>query len=125
MPGWKIGYNGKNGVSNGQYGPWFTGECKNLDKACSVYGLQGLELDCPIVVFGGDYIRDNGKWKARGSKYEYDVRKNTYKDPAAIVENNHRVLLTRARREMIILIPDDKKLNETYQYFVDMGMDIL
>ncbi len=36
-----------------------------------------------------------------------------------------RVLLTRVRKEMIILIPADSILGETYQYFVDMGMDVL
>lgn len=33
--------------------------------------------------------------------------------------------LTRARKEMILLIPADCILDETYQYFVDMGMDVL
>lgn len=125
MPGWKIGYKECNAVSMGSYGPWFTGGCKELTKACSVYGNQGLELDCPIVVFGGEYVRQSGKWLARGSRYDYDVRQNNYKDTDAIVENNYRVLLTRARKEMIILIPRDKTLDETYDYFVKMGMDEL
>ena len=125
MPGWNIGYKGRNAVSNGSYGPWFTGGCMELTKACSVYGNQGLELDCPIVVFGGGYVRQNGKWVARGSRYDNDVRKGNYKDPDSIVENNYRVLLTRARKEMILLIPDDAVLDETYQYFIDMGMDTL
>jgi len=46
-------------------------------------------------------------------------------DADSIVENNFRVLLTRARKEMIILILRDSMLDETYQYFVDMGMDEL
>ena len=50
---------------------------------------------------------------------------DNYKDPESIVENNFRVLLTRARKEMILLIPEDDILDETYQYFVDMGMDLL
>ena len=125
MPGWSIGYKGRNAVSIGGYGSWFAGECKELDKACSVYGNQGLELDCPIVVFGGGYVRQNGKWKARGSRYESDVQKGNYQDPDTIVENNFRVLLSRARKEMILLIPNDPVLDETYQYFIDMGMDTL
>lgn len=125
LPGWNIGYNGRNVVSNGGYGPWFDGECMYLEKACSVYGNQGLELDCPIVVFGGGYVRRNDQWMARGSRYDRDVRKGNYRDPDSIVENNFRVLLTRARKEMIILIPDAAVLDETYQYFVDMGMDIV
>ena len=42
-----------------------------------------------------------------------------------IIENNFRILLTRARKEMILLIPEDDILDETYQYFIDMGIDIL
>lgn len=125
MPGWNIGFKGRNAVSIGSYGPWFDGGCKELTKACSVYGNQGLELDCPIVVFGGEYIRQGGKWVAQGARYDYDIRKGNYEDPDTIVENNFRVLLTRARKEMIILIPRDSILDETYQYFVDMGMDEL
>lgn len=125
MPQWDIGYSGRNSVAKGEYGPWFTGECNKLDKACSVYGNQGLERDCLIVLFGGEYVRQNGKWGARGSKYEKDVRERVYKDVDTIVENNFRVLLTRARKEMIILIPRHPVLDETYQYFLDMGMDEL
>lgn len=123
LPGWNIGFKGRNAVSIGSYGPWFIGGCKELTKACSVYGNQGLELDCPIVALGGEYIRQNGEWVARGSRYDYDVRSQNYLDTDSIVENNFRVLLTRARKEMIILIPRDSMLDETYQYFVDMGMD--
>ena len=82
-------------------------------------------MDCPIVVFGGGYVRQNGKWKARGSRYESDVQKGNYQDPDTIVENNFRVLLSRARKEMILLIPNEPVLDETYQYFIDMGMDTL
>ena len=114
-----------NMVQNGQYGSWFAEKCCELEQACSVYGNQGLELDCPIVVFGGGYVRQNGKWLARGSRYDYDVRSQNYEDTDTIVENNFRVLLTRARKEMILLIPRDSIMDETYQYFVDMGMDEL
>ncbi len=82
-------------------------------------------MDCPIVVFGGGYIRQNGQWIARGSRYDRDVKSTKYLDINSIVENNFRVLLTRVRKEMIILISRDLKLDETYQYFVDMGMDEL
>ena len=127
-PGWfRIFKNYKNvpTVNNKKYASWFSGDSMKFNEACSVYGNQGLELDCPIVIFGGEYVRDNGKWIARGYRYNYDVSKNNYRDPESIVENNFRILLTRARKEMILLIPEDDILDETYQYFVDMGIDIL
>ena len=123
LPGWNIGWNGVNVVANGGYGSWFAGECKLLNKACSVYGNQGLELDCPIVLFGGGYIRSGDQWVTNGSSY--DRLKVKFQDPDTIVENNFRVLLTRARKEMILLIPEDPVLDETYRYFIDMGMDEL
>ena len=62
---------------------------------------------------------------ARGPQYDYDVHLNNYNNIDAIVENNFRVLLTRARKELILLIPRDRLMDETYQYFIDMGMDEL
>lgn len=123
LKGWTFGKNGENGLWFNAYGPWYTDECKKLNKACSVYGNQGLELDCPIIVFGGDYIRKNREWITNVENWK--SRKYRKKDLAKVVENNYRVLLTRARKEMILLIPDDESLDETYQYFVDMGVDKL
>lgn len=80
-------------------------------------------MDCPIIVFGGDYIRKNREWITNVENWK--SRKYRKKDLAKVVENNYRVLLTRARKEMILLIPDDESLDETYQYFVDMGVDKL
>lgn len=74
-------------------------------------------------MWGGDYIRQDGQWVSRG--WIYDNQSLKYKDPNSIVENNHRVLLTRAQKEMILFIPNDSILDETYQYFIDMGMDII
>jgi len=125
LPNWNIGYNGNNVVTNGGYGSWFAGDCKQLTKACSVFGNQGLELDCPIVLFGGSYVRQGGQWVSRGNNYDYNRNKGKYQDIDTIVENNFRVLLTRARKEMILLIPPAPLLDETYQYFIDMGMDEL
>lgn len=124
FPDFEIGYHGKNTVYDGGYGQWFAGGCKRLDKVCSVYGNQGLELDCPIVLFGGEYIRRGGRWVTNG--YTYNKRKDSFQNPEEIVENNFRVLLTRARKQMVLLIPQTPILDETYRYFVvDMGMDEL
>lgn len=123
FPTWDIGYRGKNVVSNNGYGPWFNNECRKLNKACTVYGNQGLELDCPIILFGGAYIRKNGQWISKGDKFE--KQRYNFDDPNKIVENNFRVLLTRARKEMILFIPEVEELDETYNYFVNMGMEVL
>ena len=124
--GWELGFGNRNNtIGNGRYGPWFDHECKELTKAASVYANQGLELDYPIVIFGGDYVLGNGKWISRGYWYNRAKTQRDYENPEQIVENNYRVLLTRARKGMILFIPPDKILDETYQHFVDMGVDIL
>lgn len=114
-----------NGVYFGQYGEWYTSECKKLDQSCSVYGNQGLELDCPIVIFGGDYIRKDKQWTPSGWAYEKEKDSKEKNKLFATMENNYRILLTRARKELILFLPKDPSLNETYDYFVDMGVDIL
>ena len=115
---------GFNKTKKPPYGWWFVDDgCKELNTYCSVFGNQGLELDCPIVVFGGEYVRQDGEWKTNIP--DYILRKRIYNDPDTIVENNFRVLLTRARKELILLIPEEPDLDETYRYFRDMGMDEL
>lgn len=121
LPGWNVERKGANAVNDREYGPWFSKDCRKLEKACSVFGNQGLELDVPIVVFAGEYVRDGGMWKTKISEYN----RQKYENPDTIVENNFRVLLTRAKKELILLIPEHPDLNETYNYFVGMGMDEL
>lgn len=105
--------------TNDQYVKWFIGtdedpspECKQLETACPVFGNQGLEVDCPIVLFGGDFIRKDNEWQV--------VRGNE-----DFIRNQYRVLLTRARKRMIILIPESNDLDETYTYFRGMGAEEL
>lgn len=121
--GWSLGFGRNNHqVRNGSYGAWFHSECMRLEKACSVYGCQGLELDCPIVLFGGDYVMKDGNWEIKG--YQYNRQREDFDDPDTIVENNYRVLLTRARRQMLLFVPRDSTLDETYRYFLEMGVDV-
>lgn len=75
------------------------------------------------MIFGGDFIRQNGNWKARG--WKFDKESPNYEDPEAIVENNYRVLLTRARKQILLFIPRNSMLDETYRYFIEMGVDEL
>lgn len=118
---------------------WFGGECKTLEKPCKVFDCQGLELDCPIILFKGEYYRKDGIWKADDdrlknyicSEYKKGQNQSIIISPDKlslannILINNYRVLFTRARKEMILLIPENKHLDETYKYFIEMGMDEL
>ena len=86
--------------------------------ACSSEGWTSDGRTNSCVSKQGD-----GKWETNGEAY--NKQKKGYTNPEAIAENNFRVLFTRARHGMILVVPNDPDLDETYQYFVKMGMDVL
>lgn len=74
----------------------------SLEVAASEFECQGLELDWSLVCWGADLIPINDKWKGRrfkGDKWQTD------KD-STMALNRYRVLLTRARKGMVIWVPD-------------------
>ena len=95
-------------------GNWYFGEAPRLQRAASEFLIQGIELEWPIVTFGGDFYLQNGKWviedyvRAKGS--------NAFRDFETIIRNVYRVLLTRSRKGMYIYVPAsvDLKLLETW-----------
>ena len=94
-------YRKKNESDPSEYASWFKKDCCNLDKVCNVYGTQGLEIDVPIIVFGGEYVRKGGKWIDPDPKED------------------------ETEKELILLIPDVEDLTETFTYFSKMGVEML
>ena len=92
-----------------------------METTASGFDCQGLEIDFPIVIFGGDYFIKNGRFDFDEDKLNYQLKK--YKNPKLIMENIYRVLLTRSRKGMILYIPDDKNLDETYDFFRSVGVN--
>lgn len=75
-----------------------------LEVPASEYACQGLELDHVGLAWGGDFVRHGGSWLARrfsGKQW------NRISSPDAVdyVKNTYRVLLTRARQDLIIWVP--------------------
>ena len=76
-----------------------------LEDAASEFETQGLEMDWSMVVWGGDLIHDKDSgWtykKFRGNKWQNinSLENQNYR------LNAYRVLLTRARQGMVIVIP--------------------
>lgn len=73
-----------------------------LEVAASEFECQGLEIDWAMVCWGGDLIATDDGWIGRrfkGDKWQKD------KD-LTMATNRYRVLLTRARKGMIIWVPD-------------------
>ncbi|MDE6748559.1 MAG: DUF2075 domain-containing protein [Lachnospiraceae bacterium] len=105
-------------MSANNAGAWFTGDCRAMNSAASEFVCQGLELDWPFVLFGGDFFRQNGEWHM-----EIPANKRQlFEHPDEILKNIYRILLSRGREGMIIVVPEGKRYKETYQMFRDMGI---
>ena len=75
-----------------------------LEDVATEFQVQGLELDWACVVWDADFRYLNGSWKHlsfRGSKWT-NINKQERK---AYLKNAYRVLLTRARQGMVIVVP--------------------
>lgn len=100
---------------------WFTNDCKKMNIAASEFICQGLELDWPFVLFGGDFYFKNGKWEMIIPQN----KKILFEHPEAILKNIYRILLSRGRKGMFIVIPEGDKFDETYKMFIDMGISYI
>lgn len=79
-----------------------------LETVQNQYQVQGLELDYCIVCWDADLRRENAEWvayKLSGS----DWQKDSLLD---VAKNGYRVLLTRARKGMVIFVPTGDRSGE-------------
>jgi hypothetical protein len=97
---------------------WFLDEMDDtrsscfLEDAATEFQVQGLELDWTCVVWDAD-LRFNehawGHWEFAGTQWN-QVRKARRKQ---YLENAYRVLLTRARQGMAIVVPEGDSADAT------------
>jgi DUF2075 family protein len=83
-----------------------------LEDAATEYRVQGLELDWACVTWDADFRRVPngwGHWKFVGDRWNR-VRKP---ERQRYLKNAYRVLLTRARQGMVILVPDGEASDHT------------
>jgi DUF2075 family protein len=76
-----------------------------LEDVATEFQVQGLELDWSCVTWDGDFRYSNDSWKYFsfvGSKWN-NINKPERK---LYLKNAYRVLLTRARQGMIIVVPE-------------------
>lgn len=72
-----------------------------LETVQNQYQIQGLEIDYALVCWDADLCRSNNRWEAfqiKGAKWQKD-------SAVEISKNGYRVLLTRARKGMILFVP--------------------
>jgi hypothetical protein len=83
-----------------------------LEDAATEFDVQGLELDWTCVVWDGDlrYVGGNWEyWGFAGSAWKR-VRDDSRK---SFLKNAYRVLLTRARQGMVIVVPEGDSSDST------------
>lgn len=104
-----------------------------LEDAASEFDVQGLELDWSIVVWDADLTHQGNDWMYRAFKGTRWQSIHSA-DAQRYLLNSYRVLLTRARQGMVIVIPegdvDDPTrnpchYNSTWEYLLKAGIPIL
>jgi len=103
-----------------------------LEDVATEFQVQGLELDWACLVWDGDLRFSNDGWKTfefKGKKW-LNIRNAERKK---YLINAYRVLLTRARQGMVIVVPKGnvedhtrkaEYYDSTYEYLVKIGLTI-
>jgi DUF2075 family protein len=101
-----------------------------LEDVATEFQVQGLELDWACVTWDGDLRFANDSWKPFsfvGNKWQ-NIHKEVRKK---YLINSYRVLLTRARQGMVIVVPEGNNedhtrkpefYNATYNYLKGIGI---
>ena len=104
-----------------------------LEDVATQFDVQGLELDWSCVTWDGDFRYSQKGWNCFsfvGSKWN-----NIKKDERQLfLKNAYRVLLTRARQGMVVVVPsgdiDDPTrnpnyYNDTFDYLKEIGFKVI
>ena len=104
-----------------------------LEDVATEFHVQGLELDWTCVVWDADFRHTRHGWQHwsfRGHGWNH-VRQDSRKH---YLKNAYRVLLTRARQGMVIVVPpgdkDDRTrppafYDSTFEYLRRIGIPLL
>ena len=104
-----------------------------LEDVATEFEIQGLELDWACVTWDADLRHTRSGWSChsfRGTRW-VRIRK---KERQTYLKNAYRVLLTRARQGMIIVVPRGEAsdptrspafYDPTYKYFEELGLQIV
>jgi hypothetical protein len=104
-----------------------------LEDVATEFHVQGLEVDWSCVVWDGDFRHSPGGWQHHsfiGSRWQHILKneRQTY------LKNAYRVLLTRARQGMVIVVPEGDSddltrkpayYDSTYNYLRSIGLPVL
>jgi hypothetical protein len=104
-----------------------------LEDVATEFQVQGLELDWACVTWDGDFRYSTDGWKYFsfvGSKWN-----NINKEERRLyLKNAYRVLLTRARQGMVIVVPEGDNddatripvyYDSTFKYLIQIGFEVI
>jgi DUF2075 family protein len=104
-----------------------------LEDVATEFQVQGLELDWSAVVWDGDLRLTGSEWghfSFVGSRWQ----RIHAADRKVYLKNAYRVLLTRARQGMVIVVPEGDisdptrspaYYDETFSYLSSIGFPVL
>jgi hypothetical protein len=106
-----------------KYGPWYDApvddprSCCALTQVVTEFGCQGLELDMPVICWGGDVTWTGEHWQLRPKR-----RRDPVEDPERLLINTYRVLLTRGRDGFVVYLPPVDLLDLTEHALLACGV---
>lgn len=125
-----------NNINKWHFANWMLDEkggdsSNSLMYSASEFDIQGLEIDWSLLGWDNDMYYHNGKWHQQRMQTPSRFKESTDAEKQHIL-NAYRVLLTRARKGIIIYIPRrgeysnpfnlDKYYDSTYEYLKSCGI---
>jgi hypothetical protein len=104
-----------------------------LEDVATEFQVQGLELDWACVTWDGDLRYSSSEWKTFGFKGNKWQNINHTERKKYLI-NAYRVLLTRARQGMVIVIPEGSRedhtrkseyYDPTFEYLKNIGIKVM
>jgi hypothetical protein len=104
-----------------------------LEDVATEFHIQGLELDWACVVWDADFRHGHAGWHHHyfvGNRWQ-QIRKD---ERRLYLKNAYRVLLTRARQGMVIVVPEGSRLDPTrmaefydgtFEYLRETGLPVI
>ena len=104
-----------------------------LESVATEFDIQGLELDWVCVTWDADFRYSSNGWEYRsfvGDRWNHIIKM----ERQLYLKNAYRVLLTRARQGMVVVVPygdneDQTRINSyydpTFNYLRSIGFEIL
>jgi len=105
-------------------GPWYNAapsdsqSCCQLETVATEFSSQGLELDCALLAWGSDLLWAGDDWSIEFS----GKNRPPLNDPLTVRKNVYRVLLTRGRDGTVVYVPEDPRIDGTFERLRAAGM---